>query len=123
MKSTGEVMGTAADPGLAYWKAQRAAGNDPELGGTAVVDLDVDGFEEYFDVETFDDVPSAIRRGAVDFVVSRDVDALRTAVEEEVPYLSTAESAAAMLEAFAHHDDDLDVAPVSDRPIRDEQWG
>ncbi len=123
MKSTGEVMGTAADPGLAYWKAQRAAGNDPEIGGTAVVDLPVSGFEEYFDVQTFDDLSEAIRRGDVDFVISDERDALETAVEEEVPYLSTVESAEAMLEGVAHHADDLDVLPVSERPIRDEQWG
>jgi len=123
MKSTGEVMGTASDPGLAYWKAQRAAGNDPEIGATAVVDLPVSGFEEHFDVQTFDDLSEAIRRGDVDFVVSDDRDALETAVEEEVPYLSTVESAEAMVEGVAHHDDDLDVLPVGDRPIRDEQWG
>ncbi|WP_353634344.1 carbamoyl-phosphate synthase large subunit [Halobacterium sp. NMX12-1] len=123
MKSTGEVMGTASEPGLAYWKAQRAAGNDPEVGSTAVVDLPVSGFEEFFDVQHFDDLSEAIRRGDVDFVVSDDRDALETAVEEEVPYLSTVESAEAMVEGVAHHDDDLDVLPVGDRPIRDEQWG
>ncbi|WP_336036277.1 carbamoyl-phosphate synthase large subunit [Halobacterium yunchengense] len=123
MKSTGEVMGTAPEPGLAYWKAQQAAGNAPEVGGTAVVDLAVDGFEAYFDVASFDDVPAAIRRGEVDLVVSRDVDALRTAVEEEVPYLSTAESAEALVEALEYHDADLAVAPVSDRPVTDERWG
>ncbi|MXR20934.1 hypothetical protein [Halobacterium bonnevillei] len=123
MKSTGEVMGTASTPGLAYWKAQRAAGNAPEVGGTAVVDLDVDGFAEYFDLETFEDTSAAIREGNVDFVVSRDEDVLRTAVEEEVPYLSTAESAEALVEALAYQDADLEVAPVSERPIRDERWG
>jgi carbamoyl-phosphate synthase large subunit len=123
MKSTGEVMGTASTPGLAYWKAQRAAGNAPEVGGTAVVDLDVDGFAEYFDLETFEDTSAAIREGNVDFVVSRDEDILRTAVEEEVPYLSTAQSADALVEALAYHGDDLEVAPVSERPIRDERWG
>ncbi|MFB6268533.1 MAG: carbamoyl-phosphate synthase large subunit, partial [Halobacterium sp.] len=123
MKSTGEVMGTASEPGLAYWKAQLAADNAPELGGTAVVDLPVDGFEEYFDVAVFDDVSEAITRGDVDFLVSDDVDALRTAVEEEIPYVSTVESAEALVEALAYEGDDLEVAPVGDRPIKNERWG
>ena len=74
-------------------------------------------------MQNFDDLSEAIRRGDVDFVISDDRDALETAVEEEVPYLSTVESAEAMLEGVAHHADDLDVLPVSERPIRDEQWG
>ncbi len=82
MKSTGEVMGTASEFGTAYWKAQQAAGNAVSEG-TAVVDLDVDGFEDHFDVEAFDDVPQAIREGEVDFVVSRDRDSLEMAVEED----------------------------------------
>jgi len=123
MKSTGEVMGTASDPGMAYWKAQTAAFNAPEPGTTAVVDLPVDGFDEHFDVTEFADVPEAIRRGEVDFLVSDDQAALTTAVEEEIAYVSTEAAAEAMLEGVAASDDDLDVAPVGDRPVRDEQWG
>jgi carbamoyl-phosphate synthase large subunit len=123
MKSTGEVMGTASDPGMAYWKAQRAASNAPERGSTAVVDLDVDGFEEHFGLAEPEDVPDAIRRGEVDFLASDDRDALRQAVEEEIPYVSTDAAAEAMLEGLDAAGGDLDVSPVGDRPVRDEQWG
>ncbi|GGL51991.1 carbamoyl-phosphate synthase large subunit [Halocalculus aciditolerans] len=123
MKSTGEVMGTADTFGKAYDKAQDAASNHLPDAGTAVVDLDVDGFEEYYDLAEFDDVSDAIRTGEVDFLVSRDVDALQTAVEEDVPYFSTEASAKAALEALAHRGDDLDVLPVSQRPITHANWG
>ncbi|RQG88912.1 carbamoyl-phosphate synthase large subunit [Natrarchaeobius halalkaliphilus] len=125
MKSTGEVMGTASEFGMAYWKAQQAAYNAASEGA-AVVDLDVDGFEDHFDVVELDeseDTPQAIREGAVDFVVSRDRETLETAVEEEVPYLSTESSAKAYLEALATVGDDLEVASVTDRPKRTERWG
>ncbi|SEW13701.1 carbamoyl-phosphate synthase large subunit [Natrinema salifodinae] len=122
MKSTGEVMGTASDFGTAYWKAQQAAGN--AVGeGTAVVDLDIDGFGDHFDVETFDDVPQAIREGKIDFVVSRDRDSLEMAVEEEIPYLSTEASAEAYLEALESFEGELEVAAVTDRPREQAEWG
>ncbi|WP_254761917.1 carbamoyl-phosphate synthase large subunit [Natrinema marinum] len=122
MKSTGEVMGTASEFGTAYWKAQQAAGNAVSEG-TAVVDLDVDGFEEHFDVAEFDDVPQAVREGKVDFVVSRDRDSLEMAVEEEIPYLSTVASAEAYVEALDSFDGDLEVAAVTDRPQQAAKWG
>ncbi|WP_435346230.1 carbamoyl-phosphate synthase large subunit [Haloarchaeobius sp. HRN-SO-5] len=122
MKSTGEVMGTASTPGMAYWKAQQAADNAVS-DGTAVVDLAVDGFEAHFDVVTPDDVPAAIRDGSVDLVVSDDLDALQTAVEEDVPYLTTVASAEAYLDALVRSDDDLDVLPVEDRPRTTADWG
>ncbi|WP_255168722.1 carbamoyl-phosphate synthase large subunit [Natrononativus amylolyticus] len=122
MKSTGEVMGTASEFGTAYWKAQQAASNAASEG-TAVVGLEVEGFEEFFDLAEFDDVPQAIREGKVDFVVSRDRAALETAVEEDVPYLSTEASAAAYLEGLAASEGDLEVAAVTDRPTRTAQWG
>ncbi|MCU4753024.1 carbamoyl-phosphate synthase large subunit [Halobacteria archaeon AArc-curdl1] len=128
MKSTGEVMGTASTFGIAYWKAQQAASNDI-TGGTAVIDLDVDGFEEFFDIAEFDDVPAAIRKGEVDFVVSYDRDTLEMAVEEDIPYLSTEPSARAYLEGLQAYagdgtgDADLEVAAVSDRPHRVAEWG
>ncbi|WIV68641.1 carbamoyl-phosphate synthase large subunit [Natrialbaceae archaeon AArc-T1-2] len=124
MKSTGEVMGTASDVGMAYWKSQQAAHNDVSEG-TAVVDLEVDGFEDFFEVAEFDDVPAAIREGKVDFIVSRDREALEMAVEEEIPYLSTVASAEAYLEALesATAADDLEVAAVTDRPKRTADWG
>ena len=123
MKSTGEVMGTASTFGMAYWKAQDAAGNAIEPGGVAVVDLDVDGYDEYFDVREFDDVEAAIIEGTVDLVVSDDVDALKTAVEEEVAYLSTEASAEAFLEGLAAKEGDLEVLPVQDRPRTQQRWG
>jgi len=122
MKSTGEVMGTASEFGTAYWKAQQAADNAVSEG-TAVVDLDVDGFEQFFDVEEFDDVPAAIRENEVDFIVSRDRDSLEMAVEEEIPYLSTVASAEAYVEALEDFDGDLEVAAVTDRPKNVAEWG
>ncbi|ELY94316.1 carbamoyl phosphate synthase large subunit [Natrialba chahannaoensis JCM 10990] len=122
MKSTGEVMGTASDFGTAYWKAQQAASNAASEG-TAVVDFDVDGFENHFDIAEFDDVPQAIREGEVDFVVSRDRDSLEMAVEEEIPYLSTEASAEAYVEALDAFDGELAVASVTSRPVHEENWG
>ncbi|QLG49188.1 carbamoyl-phosphate synthase large subunit [Natrinema halophilum] len=122
MKSTGEVMGTASEFGTAYWKAQQAAGNAVSEG-TAVVDFDIDGFENHFDVADFDDVPQAIREGNVDFVVSRDRDSLEMAVEEEIPYLSTEASAEAYVEALDSFDGTLEIAAVTDRPKRAAEWG
>ncbi|ELY89128.1 carbamoyl phosphate synthase large subunit [Natrialba hulunbeirensis JCM 10989] len=122
MKSTGEVMGTASDFGTAYWKAQQAAYNAVSEG-TAVVDFDVDGFENHFDIAEFDDVPQAIREGEVDFVVSRDRDSLEMAVEEEIPYLSTEASAEAYVEALDAFGGELEVASVTSRPVHEENWG
>ncbi|MFP9190970.1 carbamoyl-phosphate synthase large subunit [Natrialbaceae archaeon A-CW1-1] len=122
MKSTGEVMGTASTFATAYWKAQQAASNAISEG-TAIVDLAVDGFEQFFDVKTVEDAPAAIRRGEIDFVVSDDRDTLEMAVEEDVPYLSTAASAHAYLNALEGFDGNLEVAAVSDRPQRVAEWG
>jgi carbamoyl-phosphate synthase large subunit len=133
MKSTGEVMGTADSFGKAYGKAQqavwgslpggcRSASDSPDRS-TAVVDLPVEGFADYFSVEEFDDVPAALRAGDVDFLVSDDPDALRAAVEEDVPYVSTAAATKATLDALAARDEPLDVASVGDRPKRREKWG
>jgi carbamoyl-phosphate synthase large subunit len=123
MKSTGEVMGTADTFGKAYEKAQSAAGSALPEGGTAVIDLPVDGFEEYYDVQTFDDLSEAIRAGEIDLLVTRNRDALETAVEEEVPYYSTEASAAAVLEALGARDEPLDVESVGDRPKQTREWG
>jgi carbamoyl-phosphate synthase large subunit len=123
MKSTGEVMGTADSFGKAYWKAQQAAGAVLPRGGTAVIDLDVDGFEEFYEVKEFEDVPEAIREGKVDLVITRDRESLQTAVEEDVTYYSTAPSVQAALEALRARDDPLDVRAVSDRPVREAEWG
>ncbi|MFB6300963.1 MAG: carbamoyl-phosphate synthase large subunit, partial [Halobacteriales archaeon] len=123
MKSTGEVMGTAPSFGKAYWKAQRAASNPLPDDGTAVVDLDVEGFEAYYNVQTFTDVSEALRKGTIDLLVTDDPDALRTAVEEDVPYISTPAGANAALEALAAREENLSVISVTDRPRRSERWG
>lgn len=123
MKSTGEVMGTADSFGKAYWKAQQAAGAVLPKGGTAVIDLDVDGFEEFYEVKEFEDVPDAIREGEIDLVITRDRESLQTAVEEDVTYYSTAPSVQAALEALRAREEPLDVRAVSERPVREAQWG
>jgi carbamoyl-phosphate synthase large subunit len=129
MKSTGEVMGTASSFAMAYWKAQDAAGNAVETGGKAVVSLEGDDgdlperFGEFFTVVEFDDVPQAIIDGAVDLLVTDDLNALQTAVEEDVAYLSTEAAAEAYLDGLAVRDGGLEVLPVSDRPRRTEDWG
>ncbi|WP_338729656.1 carbamoyl-phosphate synthase large subunit [Haladaptatus sp. DJG-WS-42] len=123
MKSTGEVMGSARSFAKAYEKAQAAAGLELPESGTIVVDLDVDGFGAFYDVVEFDDVPAAIRNGDVDLIVSRDVKALQMAVEEDIPYFSTAESANAALEALAARDEPLDVETVEKRPKQVRNWG
>ena len=122
MKSTGEVMGTASEFGTAYWKAQQASHNAVSEG-TAVVDFDIDGFADHFEIAEFDDVPQAIREGKVDFVVSRDRDSLEMAVEEEIPYLSTEASATAYVEGLEAAGGSLEVETVSDRPKRAARWG
>ncbi|MDL5362657.1 carbamoyl-phosphate synthase large subunit [Halalkalicoccus sp. NIPERK01] len=123
MKSTGEVMGTADSFGKAYWKAQQAAGAVLPRGGTAVIDLDVDGFEEFYEVKEYEDVPQAIREGKVDLVITRDRESLQTAVEEDVTYYSTAPSVQAALDALSARDEPLDVRAVSERPVREAEWG
>jgi carbamoyl-phosphate synthase large subunit len=138
MKSTGEVMGTAGTFGKAYEKAQSAVGKPIPAGGTAVVDLSadefpdpeseagqelLDGFADFFDIREFDDLPSAIRAGEIDLIVSRNREALEVAVEEEVTYFSTHASAKATLEGLRHMDDPIDVQAISDRHKRRTDWG
>ena len=72
------------------------------------------------DAEGFE---ASITTGTVDLVVSDDVDALKTAVEEEVAYLSTEASAEAFLEGLAAKEGDLEVLPVQDRPRTQQRWG
>ncbi|SFK79793.1 carbamoyl-phosphate synthase large subunit [Halogranum rubrum] len=138
MKSTGEVMGTASSFGKAYEKAQSATGKAIPTGGTAVIDLSadefpapdseegqalVDGFGEFFDLESFEDLGDAIRKGKVDLVVSRNRDALEIAVEEDVTYFSTHASAKAALDGLRARDEPIDVQAISDRPTRKAEWG
>jgi carbamoyl-phosphate synthase large subunit len=141
MKSTGEVMGTAASFGKAYEKAQSATGKPIPAGGVAVVDLSddefpdpdgeaghelLDGFAEFFEIREFEDdesLKTALREGAVDLVVSRHREALQWCVEEEVTYFSTAASARAALDGLRARDEPMDVQAVSDRPTRRARWG
>ncbi|MFC5972691.1 carbamoyl-phosphate synthase large subunit [Halomarina salina] len=128
MKSTGEVMGTARSFGKAYDKAQDAAGSPVPRDGTAVVTFDDlrASFADHYDLAEFDDeddLRGAIREGAIDLLVTDQRAALETAVEEDVPYVSTEASAQAALEALAAKDEPLDVLPVSERPTVAREWG
>ncbi|MFB6162077.1 MAG: carbamoyl-phosphate synthase large subunit [Halococcoides sp.] len=128
MKSTGEVMGTAGSFGKAYQKAQMAVDKPIPLSGTAIVDLPVIGFEDYYDTLAVDDFEddaavAAIRDGDVDAVFSRNRDLLEACVEESVTYFSTRESAEAALEAIESADEPLNVQPIGDRPTDRRDWG
>jgi len=129
MKSTGEVMGTADTFGKAYQKAQMSVGKPIPLEGTAIVDMPVAGFAEFFEVKDFDDfadteaIKEALHDGEIDLVLSRERDILEVCVEETITYFSTIESAQAALEAIRHSDEPLDVEPVDDRPKLQEYWG
>jgi carbamoyl-phosphate synthase large subunit len=141
MKSTGEVMGTASTFGKAYAKAQDAVGKPVPTEGTAVVDLESEGFPgadteageelreafaEHFDLVEFDDEAAfeqAIREDEIDLIVSRARGPLEVAVEETVTYFSTLPSARAALEAIEARDESIDVRPVDEREKRDEYWG
>jgi carbamoyl-phosphate synthase large subunit len=140
MKSTGEVMGTARTFGKAYEKAQASTNKAIPDDGTVVLDLSSpafpdpdseegrslrEGFAAHYDVADLDGeaLQEALRAGEVDLLVSRNRAALERAVEEEVAYYSTPETARAVLEALAHRDDPMDVEAVSDRPTRAAEWG
>ncbi|WP_458209655.1 carbamoyl-phosphate synthase large subunit [Haladaptatus sp. NG-SE-30] len=123
MKSTGEVMGTADSFGKAYEKAQAAAYNALPNEGTAVVELPVDGFGDYYDLAEFDNTADAIRAGEVDLLVTDDRAALEMAVEEDIPYFTTEASARAALEALDARDEPMCVQSVGDRPKREANWG
>ena len=140
MKSTGEVMGTADTFGKAYEKAQASVGKPLPTEGTAVVDLSAEefpdpdteagralreGYAEFFDLVDFEDEDAfaeAVKADDVDFIVSRARGPLEVAVEESVTYFSTTASARAALEAIRADGEDIDVAAVSDRPRRIEDW-
>jgi carbamoyl-phosphate synthase large subunit len=129
MKSTGEVMGTADTFGKAYQKAQMSVGKPIPLSGTAVVDMPVVGFEEFFDVKDFDDFESTeeikqqLRDGEIDLVLSRNRDVLEVCVRETITYFSTIESAQAALEAIRHAEEPMDVESIDRRPKMQEYWG
>ncbi|GAA0226134.1 carbamoyl-phosphate synthase large subunit [Haladaptatus pallidirubidus] len=123
MKSTGEVMGTADSFGKAYEKAQAAAYNALPDDGTAVVELDVDGFGDYYDLAEFENTADAVRAGKIDLLATDDREALEMAVEEDVPYFTTVAGAKAAVEALGARDEPLCVQSVGDRPKVVRQWG
>ena len=141
MKSTGEVMGTARSFGKAYLKAQDATGKPIPTEGTALLDIetlrglsqkneDLSDIEERlvrnFEVTTpddYDDLASAVQRGELDLICSRDRDLLETAVEEEITYFSTVPSTRAAMEAIETKDEPLDVLALSERPTERRDWG
>ena len=134
MKSTGEVMGTADSFGAAYGKAQIAAGNTIPEEGTVAVDGDWDeeviaAFTDHLDLVEPDDLGAALREGRVDILLSTAVESLKTAVEEDVAYLSTEAAARAALEALDAGEDiegtlaGTSVAALSDRPTTARNWG
>jgi carbamoyl-phosphate synthase large subunit len=141
MKSTGEVMGTADSFPKAYQKAQMAVGKPIPLEGTAVVDLSTDefpgprtpegqelraGFAQQFDLVEYEDDAAfceAIKDGEIDLIISRRREPLEVAVEEEITYFSTPQSASAALEAIEAADEPLDVTAISRRPKMHEFWG
>jgi carbamoyl-phosphate synthase large subunit len=141
MKSTGEVMGTAETFAKAYDKAQDSIGKPIPTEGTAWIDFSdeefptaeshdsvllYEGYEQYFDIVEYDSEESlhdSLRRGQIDFVVSRDRDTLEVCVEEEITYFSTTASAFAALEALDAKEDPIDVAPISSREKTNINWG
>ncbi|MBP1987646.1 carbamoyl-phosphate synthase large subunit [Halolamina salifodinae] len=134
MKSTGEVMGTAGSFGAAYGKAQIAAGNEIPEDGTVAIDGDWPAdvrltFGQHLDLVEPEDLETALMEDRIDLLLSTERDSLRTAVDEEVPYLSTEAAARAALEALeASEATDgplagVDVAALSDRPTSEENWG
>ena len=134
MKSTGEVMGTANSFGAAYGKAQIAAHNAIPQTGTVAVDGDWDedvvvAFADHLDVVEPDDLGAALREGTVDLLLSTELESLKSAVEEQVAYLSTDAAARAALEALDAGEGiegtlaGTDVAALSDRPTTKRNWG
>ncbi|WP_435155283.1 carbamoyl-phosphate synthase large subunit [Haladaptatus sp. DFWS20] len=123
MKSTGEVMGTADSFGKAYEKAQAAAYNALPDDGTAVVEFDVDGFGDYYELGEFENTAEAVRAGEIDLLITDDREALEMAVEEDIPYFTTVAGAEAAVEALGARDEPLCVQSVGDRPKRAEKWG
>jgi carbamoyl-phosphate synthase large subunit len=126
MKSTGEVMGTARSFEKAYAKAQDATSKSVPTEGTAVVDLPVEGIEEFFDIVEFDDKETfeqAIRDGEIDLIISREREPLEVAVEESVTYFSTVPSAEAALDAIRAQNEPIDVMAIDERPTYHEDWG
>ncbi|MEF8859981.1 MAG: carbamoyl-phosphate synthase large subunit, partial [Halolamina sp.] len=134
MKSTGEVMGTAESFGGAYGKAQIAADNPLPASGTVAIDGDWDAnvTEAFADRLTLiepEDLTAALREGKVDLLLSTALDSLKSAVEEEIPYLSTEAAALAAIEALdaAEAADGplagTSVVALSDRPTRTTNWG
>ena len=138
MKSTGEVMGTAGSFGKAYEKAQMAVGKPIPTAGTAVLDLDheefpapdshagqelLQGFARHYTLSEPTALVDKLEAGAIDLIVSRRREPLSIAVEQDVTYFSTEQSAWAALSALEASEEPLDVRPISQRPTRAANWG
>jgi len=131
-------MGSADSFGKAYQKAQDSTGKPLPTTGTMALDLSAevfpdpdsaageelaDGFSEFFAFSDAVDLVEAARAGELDLIVSRDRDLLEVAVEEEITYFSTPDSAHAALEALRAADEPIDVVSIADRPKRVAEWG
>jgi carbamoyl-phosphate synthase large subunit len=134
MKSTGEVMGTADSFGVAYGKAQIAAGKAVPESGTVTFDGEWDpavreAFATHLEVLETDDLTAALREGKIDLLLSTERESLQSAVEEEVAYISTEAAARAALEALDAAETvegplaGSSVAALSDRPTTARNWG
>ncbi len=123
MKSTGEVMGIGRSFGEAYRKAQDAANRPlPSSGVMLVNGLHPAGLERYLTAYEGDDAIQAIRDGTIDLVVADDAEILRTAVEEDVTYLSTQAAVDAAVESLDAPEDGVFVEPVSQIPRTETRW-
>ncbi len=124
MKSTGEVMGTAETPAEAYQKAQTAAGTDLPPSGTAIVDetFTDTALAARYDRYEGDDPEAALRAGTVDVVLSERRAVLRTAVDEDIPYLSTRAAIEQAGAAEVISPASYTVQPVSAIPRTTRQW-
>jgi len=132
------VMGSADSFGKAYQKAQDSTGKPLPTAGTMALDLSAevfpdpdsaageelaDGFSEFFSFSDAVDLVEAARAGELDLIVSRDRELLEVAVEEEITYFSTPDSAEAALEALHAADEPIDVVSIADRPKQVDEWG
>lgn len=104
MKSTGESMGIAWDPWLAYYKAQLGAGiRLPRSGSVRLIGDDLDEIAAEFGELGFE-----VLRGPADSAIDYDLlidtahtPELRRALEDAIPLVSTAEAAAWTVRSIA----------------------
>ena len=124
MKSTGEVMGIGPTMGDAYARAQLAAGQAIPHEGTMLVDgLDATGLQGSLSTYTGEKPIQAIRDGAIDLVVSDNVEMLQHAISEDIPYLSTQAAVDAATQAQEVGREPQAVLPISELPKQTGRWG